>query len=396
METTKKQNLATFFCLYIAQNIPMSFFSTVIPVMMRQEEFSLSSIGMLQLIKLPWILKFLWSPMVDSNSNQVSDYKRWIITSEIVYAFLIFGVAFLDFKTDFVTILVCLIMSFIASATQDIATDALAVRCFVRKDKSLVNSMQSMGSFSASLIGGGLLLILFRNIGWNAIIPFLGVFVLLAILPLIFNKSMVIPDSDEVRPKARKKDILVFFTQKGIWKQIVFLLLYYAGIIGTLAMLKPYLVDLGYTMQEIGSMSGIVGTVAGFVAAFCGGLVVRRIGVFWSRIFFSALTLLTTAYFWMLSITVPDLFMLNLGIILLWGSYGFSTIVVYTTSMNIVRTGREGTDFTLQTVITHISGILMAVFSGKIADMTGYSGLFAFETGIAFISFLYVIWVFRK
>lgn len=59
MEQTKKYNLATFFCLYIAQNIPMSFFSTVIPVMMRQEEFSLSSIGMLQLMKLPWILKFL-------------------------------------------------------------------------------------------------------------------------------------------------------------------------------------------------------------------------------------------------------------------------------------------------------------------------------------------------
>lgn len=106
------------------------------------------------------------------------------------------------------------------------------------------------------------------------------------------------------------------------------------------------------------------------------------------------MTLLTTAYFWMLSFTVPGTFMLNLGIILLWASYGMSTIVVYTTSMNMVRPGREGTDFTLQTVVTHISGILMAVFCGKIADMAGYSGLFGFETGIALVSFLYVIWAF--
>lgn len=394
MEQTKKYNLATFFCLYIAQNIPMSFFSTVIPVMMRQEEFSLSSIGMLQLMKLPWILKFLWSPVVDGNSRNVTDYKRWIITSEVVYAFLIFGVAFLDFKADFITIMICLIMSFMASATQDIATDALAVRSFVTKDKSLINSMQSMGSFSASLIGGGLLLILFRSIGWNAIIPFLGVFVLLAILPLILNKNIVIPDEDQIRPKARKRDVLLFFTQKGIWKQIVFLFLYYSGIIGTLAMLKPYLVDLGYNMHEIGIMSGIIGTVSGFVASFCGGIIVRRIGVSWSRIIFSVMTLLTTAYFWMLSFTVPGTFMLNLGIILLWASYGMSTIVVYTTSMNMVRPGREGTDFTLQTVVTHISGILMAVFCGKIADMAGYSGLFGFETGIALVSFLYMIWAF--
>lgn len=394
MEQTKKYNLATFYCLYIAQNIPMSFFSTVIPVMMRQEEFSLSSIGMLQLMKLPWILKFLWSTIVDGNSRSVTDYKRWIITSEIVYAFLIFGVAFLDFKADFITIMICLIMSFMASATQDIATDALAVRSFLTKDKSLINSMQSMGSFSATLIGGGLLLILFRSIGWNAIIPFLGVFVLLAILPLIFNNNIVIPDSDQIRPKARKRDVLLFFTQKGIWKQIVFLFLYYSGIIGTLAMLKPYLVDLGYNMHEIGIMSGIIGTVSGFIASFCGGLIVRRIGVSWSRILFAVMTLFTTAYFWILSLTAPSTFMLNLGIILLWGSYGLSTIVVYTTSMNMVRSGREGTDFTLQTVVTHISGILMAVFSGKIADMTGYSGLFAFETAIALVSFLYVIWAF--
>ena len=39
--------MATFFLLYIAQSVPMSFFSTVIPVIMRQEQFSLASIGLL-------------------------------------------------------------------------------------------------------------------------------------------------------------------------------------------------------------------------------------------------------------------------------------------------------------------------------------------------------------
>ena len=68
MQNSKK--LLTFFCLYIAQTIPMSFFSTVIPVMMRQENFSLSTIGLLQLIKLPWILKFLWSPLVDRRDRK--------------------------------------------------------------------------------------------------------------------------------------------------------------------------------------------------------------------------------------------------------------------------------------------------------------------------------------
>lgn len=181
IQKDKTYNLATFFCLYIAQTIPMSFFSTVIPVMMRQENFSLSAIGLLQLIKLPWILKFLWSPLVDRHAVTTGDYKRWIFSSELIYAGLIFAVAFLDFHTDFYTIVALIIVSFVASATQDIATDALAVLAFNRKDKSLANSMQSMGSFGGSMIGGGVLLLLFKQIGWNGLLPCVALFVIAAL-----------------------------------------------------------------------------------------------------------------------------------------------------------------------------------------------------------------------
>ena len=208
IQKEKTFNLATFFCLYIAQSIPMSFFSTVIPVMMRQENFSLSAIGLLQLIKLPWILKFFWSPIVDRHSISTNDYKRWILSSELIYAVLILAVSFLDFKTDFHTIVVLIILSFVASATQDIATDALAVLAFNRKDKSLVNSMQSMGSFGGSMIGSGVLLLLFKQIGWNHLLPCLAVFVLIALLPLFFNKNIQIqPKKQEER--AKKTDICI-------------------------------------------------------------------------------------------------------------------------------------------------------------------------------------------
>lgn len=394
-KTICKRKLSTFFCLYIAQNLPMSFFSTVIPVMMRQEEFSLTAIGMLQLIKLPWILKFLWSPIVDRHTRTVSDYKRWIFSSELIYAVLIFAVAFLDFKADFPTIMTFLILSFVASATQDIATDALAVLSFYKEDKSLINSMQSMGSFSGSLLGGGLLLILFKMWGWSTIVPFLGVFVLIALLPLFFNRKIAFC-SEQERPRARKMDLIFFFTQKGIWKQIVFLFLYYAGLIGTLAMLKPYLVDLGYDMHDIGIMSGVIGTFTGFAASFAGGFLVRRIGLFRARRLFAFLIVLTTGYFYALSHFTPNIALLHAGVMLLWGSYGLATIVVYTSAMEQVRQGREGTDFTLQTVVTHLSGILLAIASGKMADSTGYGGLFLFELIVALTSFVFVFFAFKK
>lgn len=394
IDNKKVYNLGTFFALYIAQSIPMSFFSTVLPVIMRQENFSLASIGLLQLIKLPWIFKFLWSPFVDRNCVTTGDFKRWIFSSELIYAVLIFTVAFLDFKADFHIILILVILSFIASATQDIATDALAVLSFNRKDKSLVNSMQSMGSFMGSMIGSGLMLLLFRQMGWNNLLPCLSVFVIIALLPLFFNRKLEI-QPQEATVRAKKADFIYFFNQKGIWKQVGFLFFFYSGLIGTLAMLKPYMVDQGYDIQEIGLMYGVVGTSVGALSSFAAGFIVRRIGRHTSRVLFASVIFATAVFFTFISFLNPTPPVLYLGIFLVWGSYGMATIIVYTTAMDCVRPGREGTDFTIQTVITHLSSMCVAILSGKLADLWGYQGLFCFQASMALTSLVYVLTVFR-
>ncbi|MDR1882636.1 MAG: MFS transporter [Prevotella sp.] len=394
----KGGRLFTFFCLYIAQSIPMSFFSTVLPVIMRQQNFSLETIGMLQLLKLPWILKFLWSPVVDRTTYKLNDFKHWIFSSELIYASIIFSVSFLDFKATPCLITGLVILSFVASATQDIVTDSLSVLSFSKKDRSLVNSMQSMGSFAGAMTGGGLLLLLYHKFGWGNLLPFLALFVIIALVPLFFFKGN--RGNETVRQKQRKKpafdDISGFFKQKGIAKQLVFLFLYYAGLIGILAMLKPMLVDYGYDMKEIGVMSGIVGTSIGCLASFGGGFVVRKAGCHISRILFAVCTFATTAYFCLLVSVLPvNTATLHLGITLLWGSYGMSVVVVYTTAMDCVRPGYEGTDFTIQTVITHLSGIVMGACSGKIAAMITYKGLFVVEMCIAATSLIFILFVFK-
>lgn len=391
--------LFTFLCLYIAQSIPMSFFSTVIPVIMRQENFSLQTIGLLQFMKLPWVLKFLWSPAIDRSCTKLTDYKRWIFSAELIYAIIILGISFLDLETNMPTIVALIIFSFIASATQDIATDALAVLSFDKKNKSMVNSMQSIGSFAGAMIGGGFLLLMYQRIGWNNLLPYLSLFVLVALIPLIVFKSDKAnqPNKKQEMKKPNPDDLFGFFKQKGIWKQVVFLFFFYAGIIGTLAMLRPMLVDEGYTMKEIGVMFGIIGTSIGCIGSLTGGFIVKRYGCFWPRIVFAGLIACTTIYFFLLKSYIGiNTASLHFGISLLWASYGMSTIVVYTTAMHCVRKGYEGTDFTIQTVITHLSSMLMAALAGWVAQRVGYERLFLFESCIAIASFLYIILIFKQ
>lgn len=391
----KKWSPGTFFCLYIAQSLPMSFFSTALQVHMRQEHFSLSQIALLQLIKLPWILKFLWAPSIDKHCQTAFHFKRFILLSEVCYAFLILAVAFLNISTHFYVVLLLVILSFIASATQDIATDAFAALSFSKSEKSVVNSMQSMGNFGGTLLGSGVMLMLLHRWGWNAVIPALSVFALLALLPLLLHRKL---------PHIHKPpqvgttylDIVFFFARRSIWRQIGFLVLYFSAIIGILSVLRPYLVDLGYSMAEIGFISGIVGTASAFCSAFLAGKVIKRIGRYAARVLFACYTLLTTLCFCLLTQVTVTHWMVYAAVCLLWSSYGAASVVVNTTAMDHVRRGREGTDFTLQTVITHLVGIVLAVHCGGIADRLGYTGLFVFETSLALATLLYVIWGFKK
>ena len=387
--------LCTFFCLYIAQAVPSSFLSTALQVLMRENNFSLTTIGLLQLVKLPWIIKFLWAPMVDRRCVTVNDYKRTIIVSELVYAALLLTIGFLHVSTDIYFIIFLVVLSLVTSGTQDVATDALAVLTFKKSDKSMVNSMQSMGSFGGALLGGGVLLMALHRYGWQTVLPFLAIFVLIALLPLLFNKHLTINEKPK-ETKAKKADFIWFFTQKGIWKQIVFLVIYYAGIFGTLSLLRSFLVDHGYNMKEIGLISGILGTGVAFFASWGAGFFVRKYGVFKARIVFASVILITTLYFFLMLSDAITTLRVCIGVTLLWATYGMCTIVVYVSSMERVRPGREGTDFTIQTVITHLSGMMMAVVSGAIAQHYGYRLFFAIEIAIALASLVYILSVFKQ
>ena len=383
------------FSLYIAQSIPMSFFSTVIPVIMRQENYSLESIGLLQLVKLPWIFKFLWAPLIDNVSRSARRNRNTVIFSELFYAAVIISIAFLDLQTDFKMIVAIMVVAFIASATQDIAVDIFAIRILKPAERSIGNSMQSAGSFTGTLFGTGVLLIAYHYFGWTNLLFLLALFVVFAVVPMLVYRN---PEPVAADPKTRitLAEIYRFFAEKGKHKRVLILVFYYSGIIGILTMLKPFLVDHGYNVKQIGMMSGIFGTSVAALSAFAGGWIVKKAGRRLSMYLFLSVSLIAAIWFWVMSFSVPSLPVLYGGIALLWGAYGLSTVAIYTTAMDIVRKGREGTDFTVQIVITHLSSLIIAVLSGKVADIVGYTRLFGIEIIFCLIAMAVLVYALPK
>ena len=394
----KKQKYSILFSLYLAQSIPMSFFSTVLPVIMRMEEYSLTNIGLLQLIKIPWIVKFLWAPLVDWKASNNMHYRRWILGSEIFYAVVILSIGLFQIETDFTTIIVLMIIAFILSATQDIASDALAIRILKKKERGFGNSLQSSGNFLGTLFGSGVLLMLYTLIGWKYLMVFLAGIVLVALIPIyLYRQKGVSGDTPEAESKKQLSvyDFAGFFRQKNIWKRVILLMLFYSGIVGILAMLKPFLVDLDYSIREIAFMTGIFGTAFGAGSTFLGGYLIRKLGNKKAMRLFSFYAVLAASIVAIVAAGNSTTFFVYLSIAVIWSAYGMCSVAIYTISMNTVRKGREGSDYTVQIVITHLSSLLIVILSGKIGDLIGYPGLFFAEAGLGLTVFFLIRYLYH-
>lgn len=107
-------------------------------------------------------------------------------------------------------------------------------------------------------------------------LPAVALFVLIALILLQNNNIQLQPSNETTRPKAtRLKRCSHSLLRKGSIGTIIFLILFYTGIIGLLSNLRPMMVDFGYDMGDIGFIVGICGTSMGILGSFLSGLGVK-------------------------------------------------------------------------------------------------------------------------
>lgn len=392
--------------LYVAQSIPMSFFTAAVPAIMRQEGYSLASIGLLQMVKLPWIFKLLWAPLVDSHAHTPTALRRCIIGAEVFYACILVCIGFFNLQTNLPLIAGLIIIAIVASATQDICTDALSIRALSTGHHGMGAGMQSMGGFIGSLVGGGVLLMVYQVLGWQSLVGSLALLVLVALVPLLFwgpktdaeSLETATPESPEsaTRPRVRPADVVRYFRRPGIGKHIVFLLLHSTPLMPALAMMRPYLIDLGQSIEQVGVTMGLMGTSVAALSSLAAGMLMHRLGKRRCLVPCSLVVLAAVAFAFAVSLWGhASIGLARAACLGIWLAHGFATVTVYGFAMGRVRQGCAGTDFTLQTTLTQLGALLLSVLAGFVAGSFGYSVLFAAATLLGGVALIYNVSIYK-
>lgn len=383
--------LGVLSCLYLSQGVPFGFFSQALPPLLRSYGVDLEIIGLISFLFFPWALKFLWAPYVDQyGSQRLGRRKSWILPLQGLFVVLMLLISRIDPDTLTGTGLYylagLLFLAGVATATQDIATDGLAVQSLSPRERGVGNSVQ-VGAYRIGMVfGGGGVLFLMDRIGWSHSFVLMALLLACATVPILFFKeSSDFPVKGE-GGAANIWDIFRrFIGQPNMWRWVLVVIFYKMGDSFGSAMSKPMLIDLGVSLETIGWLSAGVGVVATVLGALIGGLLVPVLGRVRALVIFATLQALSLLGFAWLS--VGNIGTIDIAIVTAVEHFtgGMSTVALFALMMDACRPHVAGTDYTAQASLQAAVGGLFHMVSGFFAAAWGYQFHFVVAAGLGLL-----------
>lgn len=385
-----RQKLVLLGSLYVSQGLPYGFFTQALPALLRQLGRSLPEIGLASLLALPWALKFLWAPAVDRvYSTRLGRRRSWILPLQAITIVAMGTLAWLDPNTDLTLVLVGFFVANLLAATQDIATDGLAVSLLTPSERGWGNGLQVAGYRVGMILGGGALLVFYEHIGWTGIFMTMAGLLTVASLPVLRHTERPTPRQDVASAPLR-----TVVMRPGMLRWLGVLLCFKFGEALAGAMLRPMLVDLGLGLSQLGWILGTAGFSAGLLGALAGGWAAGRLG---RRPVLLAVGLLQAATVGLYALPAmglgAELHWLTLLVVVEHAVGGAATAALFTAMMDRCDPHTGGTDYTVQASVVVVSTGTAAALSGLVAEPLGYPAFFAVGAGLSVLGLLPLVLV---
>ncbi len=284
--------------LYFTQGIPYIVVMSVAVAMYKNLGMSNTDIALYtSYLNLPWVLKPLWSPLVDALKTK----RLWIIATQLIMgASFAMTAYFITPGENFVAFsLAGLALVAFNSATHDIAADGMYIIAMSEENQSFYVGIRSSFYRVAMIAGqGGLVAlagILHTNNGgdffsaWSTVFVGIGAFLIVAGLYHIWQLPKVEIENNNISLKSVVNDFtetfVSFFKIENIGIHIAVLLLFRLGEAQLVKLAQPFLLDdkinggLGLSNAEIGLFYGTIGVSALTIGGIIGGMIVSRDGL---------------------------------------------------------------------------------------------------------------------
>lgn len=385
---TPRRALALLSALYFVQGLPFGLQTTALPVLLRERGASLIEIGFLSALALPWMFKIFWAPLVDARSSPRWGRRRsWILPTQLLLAVACgSGALFADPAENVRGLLIAIFLANLAAATMDVAVDGLAVDVLSEQELGYGNIAQVVGYKIGMVVGGGISLIVAASVPWSTILMGMAALVLAVFLITLTWRENGTALSPESNPSLRVVVGTLSRALAGREGRLVLLVVatYKIGESMSDAMLRPFLVDTGWTAATIGAWLGTWGLAFSLAGSFAGGLLAARTGSARALFQTAIVRVVPLVALWWASLRAdPGEDVLVLIVCLESFAGGAITTALFAWMMGRVRREIGAAHFTAFATVEVWGKLPASWAAGVLGEWAGYGAVFALGAGLS-------------
>lgn len=404
------QDITIIFFLGIASGLPLALILSTLKVFLVDANIDIKTIGLFSLIALPYSLKFLWAPIIDSISlpiltKKLGKRRSWILLNQFFLIISISALGWFD-GNNILNIAIIAILIAIFSATQDMAIDAYRIEKIKVEDQGIAASFYVYGYRIGMLISGAFALVLSEKLPWNLVYYILSGVMIVGILTTIFAKENFTKELD--LPTKSSENFINWFknsvvapikdllTRSNWYLIFLFVILFKLcdAFAGSLTL--PFLIEIGFSKIEIATIVKTFGLFATLAGAFLGGILVKKIGTMnslWIAAILQALSNLAFCYQAVIGHSTSSLY----GVVFIEnfsGGIGDAVFVAYLSSLcNIAFTA---TQYAILVSFASMGRSLLSSSSGVFVANFGWIKFFLFSSILAIPALIILFFLNQK
>ncbi|MCH7979859.1 MAG: AmpG family muropeptide MFS transporter [Proteobacteria bacterium] len=368
--------------------LPLYVVFQLVPAWLRVEGVGLAEIGFFTLVQLPYVWKFLWSPVMDRYTLPFLGRRRgWMLVTQLALMLSIAAMGFLQPALSIWTVAYLAAAMAFFSASQDIVLDAYRRELLPDVELGLGNTIHVQAYRLSGLVPGALALILADHMAWHYVFVVVALFMFVGVMLTLFIKEAV---SEPSPPKSLVDAVIdpfvEFFNRKGIGSGLLilaFLVLYKLGDSMATALQTPFFIDVGFTLTQIGSVAKTAGLIAATVGGLGGGLIMIKLGINRALWLFGVVQITSILGFALLSVVGINLWLLGLVVAFEYLGVGLGSAAFVAFMARTTNPVFAATQFALFSALTAVPRTVIGAFTGVMVEQLGWTNFFLLCTVLA-------------
>ena len=397
LEILRSPRIAAVLLLGFSSGLPLALTGSTLQAWLTVSGADIMTIAWFSWIGIPYLLKFLWSPLMDRYVPPFLGRRRgWMLLTQLALVAGIAGMAISPPNTK-LWLLGCLALWVaFASASQDIVIDAYRTDLLPAAERGMGAAVSVLGYRLAMLASGGLALILADRIGWRQTF-----FVMAALMAVGLATSLVAPEPAlRARPPRSLREAVVeplkdLLLRPGALQLLALIALYKFGdaLAGTLT--TAFLIrGVGFSLTDVGTINKVLGLASLLLGGLVGGLLLVRMSLTRALLLFGVLQAVSNLSFAVLAWAGKSypLLVFAVGFENLASGMGTAAFVAF--AMALCNHSFSATQYALLSALASLGRILFGPVTGALVEAVGWANFFVL-TFVAALPGLWLVWRMR-